>query len=249
MRGEARSPAVLGPGAGFALGAILLIAACSPPPQSSTQPRAQPPAGAPPGSAPAVSSVPGGSAADEGAVARADDGDTITLEGGRQVRYLGIDTPERGEPFADRSREENRKLVAGKTVRLRRGGPEDADRHGRLLRAVYVDPAAGVEPLCVNVALVRAGLAMTYVARDDAVDPGLLRELLEAQGEAIEARRNIWRGLLDAADGARDLVSSRWRIHRKSCAEIQGFQLRPVSAVERELRSGKSPCRSCRPLR
>jgi len=242
--GEARSPAVRGPGASFALGAILLIAACSPPPESPAEPRAQAPAEAPPKSAPVGAAAP-----EEGKVSRADDGDTITLEGGRQVRYLGIDTPERGEPFADRAREENRKLVAGKTARLRRGGPEDADRHGRLLRAVYVDPPAGGGLLCVNVALVRAGLALTYIARDDAVEPGLLRELLEAQGEAIEARRNLWKGLLDAAAGAKDLVSSRWRIHRKSCAEIQGFQLRPVSAVERELRSGKSPCRSCRPLR
>jgi len=173
----------------------------------------------------------------------------VTLDGGRQVRYLGIDTPERGEPHADTAKEMNRKLVAGKTVRLRRKGPDDTDRHGRLLRAVYVDEPGGETPVCVNVALVKAGLAIAYVARDDALDAAFLRELLEAQSEAIDARRNLWRDILEAAGSARNLVSSRWRIHRESCAEIEGRRLRPVSSVERELRSGKSPCRSCNPLR
>jgi endonuclease YncB( thermonuclease family) len=238
MRGEAMRPAAGAPGASFTLGAALVIASCARAPESSPEPRAQPPA-----ETPAISPEQGGK------VTRADDGDTVTLEGGRQVRYLGIDTPERGEPYADQAQALNRKLVAGRAVRLRRGGPEDTDRHGRLLRAVYVDEPGEAAPVCVNVALVRSGLAWVYVARDDAVDAAFLRELLHAQGEAIEARSHIWRGLLEAASGPGSLVSSRWRIHRNGCKEIAGLRLRPVSSVERELRSGKSPCRSCRPLR
>ena len=226
MRGVART-----------LWLLLALASCARAPQSPPE-RTQPPAKAPASGAPE----------EEGKVARADDGDTVTLEGGRQVRYLGIDTPERGEPYADGAQAMNRKLVAGRAVRLGRKGPEDTDRHGRLLRAVYVEQPGEAAPVCVNVALVRAGLAMVYVARDDAVDAPFLRELLEAQGEAIETRKNIWRGLLESAGGPRRLVSSRWRIHRESCAEISRLKLRPVSSTERELRSGKSPCRSCKPL-
>jgi endonuclease YncB( thermonuclease family) len=239
-RGEARGGSPPALRAALALAGFLGLAACAPPPQSPAAPPAREPA------KPAAEARGGEESA---RVARADDGDSVTLEGGGQVRYLGIDAPERGEPCADLAREENRKLVAGRTVRLERAGSDDTDRHGRRIRAVYVDTPGGGESVCVNVALVRAGLALTYVASDRAVDEALLRRLLDAQGEAIDLRRNIWRGILDAAPGARDLVSSRWRIHRANCSEIAGRRLRPVSSAERELRSGKSPCRSCGPLR
>jgi micrococcal nuclease len=73
------------------------------------------------------------------------DGDTIRVRLGEQtttVRYIGVDTPESvkpGEPvecFGKWATELNRRLVAGKTVRLRYG-PERRDRYGRVLAYVY----------------------------------------------------------------------------------------------------------------
>ena len=46
------------------------------------------------------------------------DGDTIELESGQRVRYLGIDTPETGEPYAAEATERNRELVEGMVVDL-----------------------------------------------------------------------------------------------------------------------------------
>ncbi|GAG00868.1 unnamed protein product, partial [marine sediment metagenome] len=49
------------------------------------------------------------------------DGDTITIEGGYQVRYIGINTPEVHpdlEAFGIEAWQTNRKLVEGKEVRL-----------------------------------------------------------------------------------------------------------------------------------
>jgi len=75
------------------------------------------------------------------------DGDTIRLENGERVRYIGIDTPEERhrvgndwvydpEPFAVEATEENRRLVEGKKVRLE-FDEQKRDRFGRLLAYVY----------------------------------------------------------------------------------------------------------------
>ena len=92
----------------------------------------------------------------EATVTRVIDGDTIevNLEGLiYRVRYIGIDTPEMGEPCADEATEANRQLVEGKTVWLEKDISE-TDKYGRLLRYVYVDD------IFVNEELVRLGLAL-----------------------------------------------------------------------------------------
>ena len=88
------------------------------------------------------------------------DGDTIELQGGRRVRYLGIDTPEPGEYYADESTARNIELVAGKIVELQ-SGKRDKDEYGRLLRYVYVDG------IFVNAELVAQGYATAYIFDPD----------------------------------------------------------------------------------
>lgn len=81
------------------------------------------------------------------------DGDTITVPGRESVRYIGIDTPERGEPFYGEARKRNSSLVKGKKVTLVFCDKERRDKYGRLLAWVYAD---GV---FVNEVLLREGLA------------------------------------------------------------------------------------------
>jgi len=88
------------------------------------------------------------------------DGDTVELADGRRVRYLGIDTPESGEPYADEATARNKELVEGKTIELQRGD-RDQDEYGRLLRYVYVD---GV---FVNAELIAGGYAKAYIFEPD----------------------------------------------------------------------------------
>jgi len=74
-------------------------------------------------------------------VTRVIDGDTVEVEiddSLYKVRYIGIDTPEVGQPCADEATEINRQLVEGKVVRLEKDISE-TDKYGRLLRYVYVD--------------------------------------------------------------------------------------------------------------
>ncbi len=113
------------------------------------------------------------------------DGDTISIEGGHRVRYIGIDTPETYPVLAAygmEALEANRELVEGKEVRLERDVSE-RDRYGRLLRYVYVDG------IFVNAELVRQGLAEAKAYPPDIEYQDSLEEL---EAEARQAGRGIW---------------------------------------------------------
>ena len=71
-----------------------------------------------------------------GTVREVIDGDTIVLHDGRKVRYLGINAPENGQPYAREATNFNRRLVSGLPVRLEFDQVRE-DRHGRLLAYVY----------------------------------------------------------------------------------------------------------------
>lgn len=73
-------------------------------------------------------------------VTRVIDGDTIVIETGQHIRYIGINTPEveTNECFATEASEVNKNLVLGKTVKLEKD-ISDTDKYGRLLRYVFVD--------------------------------------------------------------------------------------------------------------
>jgi micrococcal nuclease len=113
------------------------------------------------------------------------DGDTIIIEGGYHVRYIGIDTPEiypKTEAFGIEAQEANRRLVEGKQVRLERDFSE-RDRYGRLLRYVYVDD------IFVNAELVRQGLAEVKAYPPDIKYQDYLEEM---EAEARNEERGMW---------------------------------------------------------
>ena len=118
-------------------------------------------------------------------VTRVIDGDTITIEGGYSVRYIGIDTPEvypQVEAFGIEAWQANRELVEGKVIRLERDVSE-TDRYGRLLRYVYVDD------VFVNAELVRLGYAQSKAYPPDIKYQDLLEEI---EAEAREAGSGMW---------------------------------------------------------
>ncbi len=113
------------------------------------------------------------------------DGDTIAIEGGYRVRYIGIDTPEiypEVEAFGMEAWQTNRQLVEGKEVRLEKDVSE-TDKYGRLLRYVYVDD------IFVNAELVRQGLARSNAYPPDTKYQDYLEQM---QAEAREASRGMW---------------------------------------------------------
>lgn len=70
-------------------------------------------------------------------VTRVIDGDTIELENGQKVRFLGIDTPERGDCGYLSAKKNMQSLVLAKRITLVSDGKQNTDKYGRLLR--YVD--------------------------------------------------------------------------------------------------------------
>lgn len=128
-------------------------------------------------------------------VVRVIDGDTIKLENGQTVRYIGIDTPELHHPqksvqcFGQQTMEQNKMLVEGKSVRLIKD-VSDTDRYGRLLRYVYVeDKTATPSSVFVNEYLVKEGYA--YAA---AFPPDIhYSELFKTeQNEAASLKKGLW---------------------------------------------------------
>jgi micrococcal nuclease len=89
-------------------------------------------------------------------VKRVVDGDTIMLADGRYVRYIGINTPERGQPLWEEAKDYNAQKVGGKLASLEFGKVTE-DRYGRTLAYVFVEGAM------VNAALLQAGLAHLFV--------------------------------------------------------------------------------------
>ena len=66
------------------------------------------------------------------------DGDTIRLAGGKYVRLIGIDTPEKGQ-CGYRAAKRNLNRLSGSRVRLvNPAGVDDRDHYGRLIRYVHV---------------------------------------------------------------------------------------------------------------
>ncbi len=129
-------------------------------------------------------------AREEARVSRVIDGDTIELEGGRKVRYIGIDTPEVVDPrkpvecFGKEAKEENRRLVDGRTVKLEKDVSE-IDRYGRLLRYIYIGD------VMINEALVRNGFAHASSYPPDVKNQ---ERLFAAEREARENNRGLWGG-------------------------------------------------------
>ena len=120
------------------------------------------------------------------------DGDTIRLDGVGSVRYIGIDAPERDEPYYREARRCNEELLAKGEIRLEYGRAR-YDRYGRTLAYVYVRDGAG-GTIFVNEELVRAGWAVTLEIPPDVEYAASFRR---AEEEARRGGHGIW-----VADGA-----------------------------------------------
>lgn len=80
------------------------------------------------------------------------DGDTFEIETGEKVRFIGIDTPERNEPYYEEAKLFLTSKIQGRKVTLQKD-VSDKDQFGRLLRYVY----SGGE--LINLELVESGYA------------------------------------------------------------------------------------------
>lgn len=175
------------------------------------------------------------------------DGDTVVLDDGSKVRYLGVDTPEmdhetsRHECYAREAYERNKAWVLGRKVTLAYEEPM-RDEHGRLL-AYVVTP----ERMVVNAELVRQGLA--YVFRG-AQGFSKFPQFLALQREAVLARRGMHGACVVLEEKAYIGNRQSFVFHRTACPF--GAKTHPAHRVLFSSRwdalmEGFRPCRRCAP--
>lgn len=92
-----------------------------------------------------------------GKVVRVSDGDTVVLLDAdntqHKIRLNGIDAPENGQPYGDKSKEYLSNLIAGKEVTVEVKG---TDQYKRILGVVYLGDTN------INAEMIRAGYAWNY---------------------------------------------------------------------------------------
>jgi micrococcal nuclease len=172
------------------------------------------------------------------------DGDTFKDANGETVRLLGIDTPERGQPFYLAATGMLDSLLNSGNLRyefdFRRRGP-----HGRLLAYVFVNDRF------VNAELVRAGMASVYIYSDHAMKNMAYRQqLIDYQKQARENHLGIWS--LEPPEEEEFYCGNRNSLvfHRPDCRSAK--KLKEGNRIIKSSRDefldlGYSPCRNCKP--
>lgn len=166
---------------GIVIGASFSKPSVGKPVTASNPPTVQPTAGevTPPGDKAAAELVK---------VSRVIDGDTIEIEGGERVRYIGMDTPETVDPrkpvqcFGVEASKKNKELVEGKMVRLEKD-ITNRDKYNRLLRYVWLGDTL------VNLELVKQGFAHSYSYPPDVK---YQEQIVAAEKQAREAKLGLW---------------------------------------------------------
>jgi len=121
------------------------------------------------------------------------DGDTIKLENGETLRYIGIDTPEikikqngrfayKPQPFSLEAKKLNEKLVKNKIVRIE-FDVEKTDKYKRLLGYCFVGDTL------VNKKLVEEGFAVIYTFPPNVK---YVEALVNAQENARKNAKGMW---------------------------------------------------------
>ena len=131
----------------------------------------------------------------DGGVARVvsvTDGDTVVLDDGRQVRFVGIQAPKlplgrpnfEPWPMGEEAKAALQDMAQGQGVRLRLGAnPED--RHGRVLAHLVTAPGG----VWLQGEMLSRGLARVYTFPDNRI---LAAEMLRRERLARAEKRGIW---------------------------------------------------------
>jgi micrococcal nuclease len=179
-------------------------------------------------------------------VTRILDGDTVILDTGETVRYIGIDAPELGKKnggpgfYAREASRFNKGLVLLKKVRLE-FDKEKKDSYGRFLAYVYV------KNTLVNSELVRQGYARVMTVPPNTKYKDLF---VKNQKEAISKELGIWQEKKKETEAYYVGNKRSYVFHKPSCplADKMSDKSRIVFRNRTDpIAIGYSPCRKCKP--
>jgi micrococcal nuclease len=169
------------------------------------------------------------------------DGDTIILGNGEVVRYIGMDTPERGETLFWEATKANQEMLKRGKITLEYDLDKQDDWR-RTLAYVWVDS------LMINAELIKNGLAWVYL-----FSPNLKYKahFVSLQKRAREKKLGIWSIPVSPEKyyvATKD--SRRFVFHRPDCKwanKIKSKNLLRFETRDQALDLGYSPCRDCKP--
>lgn len=129
---------------------------------------------------------------EKGVVSKVVDGDTIQLQSGETVRFIGIDTPETVDPrrpvgcFGKEASNETKRLLTGREIILQKD-ITNTDKYKRLLRYIYLPIDS--QMLFVNDYLVREGFAKVYTYPPDTKFD---LQFKDAEIQAKQSKKGMW---------------------------------------------------------
>jgi micrococcal nuclease len=189
---------------------------------------------------------PGQAKEQEVLVSKVINGDTIVLENGDVVHYLGLEAPalngkkKGAEFYAKEALRQNKSLVLSKKVRLE-FDVEKKDTQGRILAYVYV------KNLFVNGELVRLGFARAAVTPPNLKYKDLL---LKYQKEASKKYAGLWQEGKVGTESSY-IGNKRSRVfHKPVCPLVARIpEKSKITFRNREdpIGIGYVPCTKCRP--
>lgn len=173
------------------------------------------------------------------------DGDTVQLESGEIVKYIGVTTPDMNkkegpEFYARQAVNLNKKLVFMKKVRLE-FDTKKKDAAGNMLAYVFV------KKTFVNAELIRNGCA-----RAEVEPPNLKYKdaLLDAQKKAMAEDKGIWAE--KKKDTERYYVGNKrsFQFHRPPCKTVEKIPEKGRIVFHSRsdaIKIGYVPCKTCKP--
>lgn len=175
------------------------------------------------------------------------DGDTIVLDSGETIRYLGIDAPEidreggKSEFLAEAARDFNLSLLRRARIRLEYD-QEKRDRYGRILAYVFLEKGD-----MVNALLIRNGLAHAMLKVPNVKYRALF---LDCQRKAMKKRLGIWSRPAHKEEKFYLGNRNSYRFHRPDCPFAETISRQNVVRFMSRYDAfweGFSPCKGCRP--
>lgn len=168
------------------------------------------------------------------------DGDTFILSDGGQVRLIGVDTPEEGQPFFARAKDFAESILVGQEVYIEYD-TEPLDRYGRRLVYLFVNS------IFYNELVIDSGLASVYLFEKNR---RLAEQLILAQKKARSSKVGIWSLPEPIPEDYYISPFGSFRFHRPLCPNIKSTDFsraRKFKTRREPLDMGLSPCRTCQP--
>ena len=179
------------------------------------------------------------------------DGDTIYLDNGEKVRFVGVNTPERGVEGYIASKNFVQKLCLGKTVGLDIDDSKHNDRYGRTLAVVIVDGKN------LNEMLLKEGLAeIMYMPPSEfypynwADSNTHVADTHSTSSSSVSSQTSDSSSSSSSGSGSYVANANTGKFHHSSCSSVakmsEGNKVY-LSSRDDAINQGYVPCKLCNP--